>query len=223
MCEPVIISRKDAQATGLKRYFTGKPCAHGHITERYIWGQCIECERLRDASPERRVLHRQTDIAWRKNNPDRVSEKNRAQYLKNREKRLAHQSAYRAANPEQVREAIRRWMAQNSDYVRAYRKKYVAENREAFRFRNRARSARVRAAEGRFGKSDIERIARQQNNRCAYCRKSIKTKYEIDHIVPITKGGSNWPKNIQLTCESCNSRKSNKQPEQFARDLGLLI
>ncbi len=223
MCEPVIISRKDAQASGLKRYFTGKPCRSGHVSERYLWGGCVECHRLRDALPERRALHRKTDIAWRKENPDRVSAKNRAQYLKNREKRLADQAAYREANPEKVRETNRKWAAQNGDHVRAYRKRYLEENREAFRFRNRARSARVRAAEGKFSKSDIDRIFRQQNGRCAYCRASVRAKYEIDHIVPITKGGSNWPKNIQLTCESCNSRKHNKHPEQFARDLGLLI
>lgn len=223
MCEPVIISRKEAQAKGLKRYFTGKLCAQGHFSERYIWGGCVECHRLRDTSPERRALHRRIGVAWRKQNPDRVSEKNRAQYLKNREDRLARQSAYRAANPEKVRETNRRWAGQNGDYLRTYRRKYLEENREAHRFRTKERSARVRAAEGRFGKGDIERIFRQQRGRCAYCRKCIKHKYEIDHINPITKGGSNWPRNIQLTCESCNSRKSNKQPEQFARDFGLLI
>ena len=223
MSEPVMMSRAEAKAEGLARYFTGKPCKHGHVAERYLWGACVECQRVRDSSPERRALHRKTDVEWRRKNPDRIAAKNRAQYVKNREERLAAQAAYRAANPEKVREANRTWATKNVDHVRAYRRQYLVDNREAYRFRNKARAARVRAAEGRFTKSDIDRIFVQQSGRCAYCRTSIKRGYEIDHIVPITKGGSNWPRNIQLTCESCNSRKSNKQPEQFARDLGLLI
>lgn len=39
-----IISRKEAKAQGLSRYFTGKPCCNGHICERYCnGGRCLEC------------------------------------------------------------------------------------------------------------------------------------------------------------------------------------
>jgi hypothetical protein len=31
---PEIITRKDAVALRLVRYFTGKPCKHGHVGER---------------------------------------------------------------------------------------------------------------------------------------------------------------------------------------------
>jgi hypothetical protein len=42
-----IISRKDAKQLGLKRYFTGKPCKHGHIDERRVHdGACTECQRI---------------------------------------------------------------------------------------------------------------------------------------------------------------------------------
>lgn len=39
-----IISRADAIAQGLKKYFTGKPCKFGHISEKYVdnYG-CVEC------------------------------------------------------------------------------------------------------------------------------------------------------------------------------------
>lgn len=62
-----IISRSEALARGLKRYFTGKPCKHGHIAERLVsQTNCCECDRLRllaaNMSPEklerRRERHR---------------------------------------------------------------------------------------------------------------------------------------------------------------------
>jgi len=32
---PEIIRRQDAMARGLKKYFTGKPCSHGHVADRW--------------------------------------------------------------------------------------------------------------------------------------------------------------------------------------------
>jgi hypothetical protein len=44
-----IISRADAKASGLKRFFTGARCTHGHVAERLVSnGACTECDRLRD-------------------------------------------------------------------------------------------------------------------------------------------------------------------------------
>jgi hypothetical protein len=40
---PAILSREEAKALGLERYFTGKPCRNGHIAERSMRGVCLEC------------------------------------------------------------------------------------------------------------------------------------------------------------------------------------
>ncbi len=42
-----IVTRAEAKAVGLKRYFTGKPCPKGHVAERYTdKGSCLACLRL---------------------------------------------------------------------------------------------------------------------------------------------------------------------------------
>ncbi|EPA8515291.1 hypothetical protein EGH67_12755 [Klebsiella aerogenes] len=39
-----IITRLDAAKSGLKRYYTGKKCKHGHDSERWVYnGHCVEC------------------------------------------------------------------------------------------------------------------------------------------------------------------------------------
>jgi hypothetical protein len=40
-----IITRADATARGLKRFFTGVPCKNGHTSERYVssTGGCVTC------------------------------------------------------------------------------------------------------------------------------------------------------------------------------------
>lgn len=41
-----IVSRQKARAEGLTRYFTGKPCVHGHISERRTTNsKCLECQK----------------------------------------------------------------------------------------------------------------------------------------------------------------------------------
>lgn len=41
---PEIIARKNAIARGLVKYFTGKPCSKGHLSERYCKnGACQQC------------------------------------------------------------------------------------------------------------------------------------------------------------------------------------
>lgn len=67
---PKIISRAEAQARGLKRYFTGKPCKRGHTAERYVARKgCIECEseknKAKPARPDRL-------LRWLENNKDRM-------------------------------------------------------------------------------------------------------------------------------------------------------
>ena len=48
MTNLTVISKEDAKARGLKRYFTGKPCNRGHVAERFVSsGVCFECNRVR--------------------------------------------------------------------------------------------------------------------------------------------------------------------------------
>jgi hypothetical protein len=44
-----ITTRAEAKASGARRYFTGKPCKHGHIAERYTVSSalCVECINFR--------------------------------------------------------------------------------------------------------------------------------------------------------------------------------
>ena len=44
-------------------------------------------------------------------------------------------------------------------------------------------------------------------NCCAYCGTSLESKVEIDHVIPVSKGGSSWPSNLVPACRSCNARK----------------
>lgn len=48
-CGREIVSKGEALSMGLVTYFTGRPCARGHVAERYVsGGECVECGREYD-------------------------------------------------------------------------------------------------------------------------------------------------------------------------------
>lgn len=51
-------------------------------------------------------------------------------------------------------------------------------------------------------------VWRRDGGKCAKC--GSKENLEFDHVIPLSKGGSNTVRNIQLLCEKCNREKSNK-------------
>lgn len=51
-------------------------------------------------------------------------------------------------------------------------------------------------------------VWRRDEGKCAEC--GSKENLEYDHIIPVSKGGSNTERNIQLLCEQCNRKKSGK-------------
>ncbi len=49
-------------------------------------------------------------------------------------------------------------------------------------------------------------VWRRDQGRCVDC--NSRERLEFDHVVPISRGGSNTARNIELRCEVCNRRKA---------------
>lgn len=60
----VIISREDAFAQGLRRFYSGEPCKGGHVTERYVSnGACLDCQNW-NAKRKPRSGPRGRNVGW---------------------------------------------------------------------------------------------------------------------------------------------------------------
>lgn len=132
---------------------------------------------------------------------------------------LAVRKAWYAINPGYQRN----WYAENADRERARIKAKRLADPSKFIVHSNARRARKVAAEGVYTCDDLANIRKMQKDKCAYCRVGLMGKGTVDHIHPLSKGGSNWPKNIQLLCTSCNCAKNAKDPIDFVRSIGRLV
>ena len=51
-------------------------------------------------------------------------------------------------------------------------------------------------------------VWRRDQGRCVQC--GGQDRVEFDHIIPMSRGGSNTARNVQLLCEQCNRQKGNR-------------
>lgn len=190
--------------SGLKSYC--KECSNAQLRDRYR------------ADPESEKLRHKED------------------YDRNREARLETGRAYKVANKETLREKRKVYLEANKDAVSESFKAWYAKNRESqiakamkwhydnfersiqnIKANNAVRKSRKRASGGKMTSREWREILNYFNYCCAYClRHSDEVgRLELDHMMPVSRGGTADASNMVPACRSCNSSKLNRTPMEF--------
>lgn len=181
--------RKASQLAAAKRWRDANKEKHRAAVKRCRnTPEAMEAHRRRQAeyAAANREQERLRAAEWRKNNPDKARELDRAMYLKNKTSALEYNRLYRQANPE--------------------RSGLWARNRQA----------RKRAGGGGLSKGYVEFLLTWQNGKCLTCNANLQaTGYHIDHVIPLAKGGQHCDDNVQLLCPTCNKRKATRSLYEF--------
>ena len=200
----ILMSRSEAQKIGAKRYFTAEPCIRSHVSERLTSnGTCLECVRIKSY---------QYFLKNKKTHP-RTAAKNNNQkyYFTGKACKNGHVNQRRVSDAKcricaRIKTSLRN--KNNVLYIRAHVKNAKLKRKKV---------------KGKFADKDIKKILNSQKFKCVNCKSDIRFKYHIDHIMPLSLGGTNWPNNLQCLCPSCNLQKSSKDPIQWAQENGRLI
>jgi 5-methylcytosine-specific restriction endonuclease McrA len=62
-----------------------------------------------------------------------------------------------------------------------------------------------------------------QRAKCYWCGINVGNVYHVDHVIPLSRGGSNGPENIVIACPHCNLSKSNRLPHEWEGNNGKLL
>lgn len=148
-----------------------------------------------------------------------------------RERNQEHLRVYRAtyyADPD-VREYYkaksRKWYAANAEHIAKYRRELYLERQQAtnsetvaaYRQRNPGKHAeienrrRARRLEQFVAPVDPADIRERDGGLCGICGQPVmESEQSLDHIIPISLGGTHEPANVQLAHRVCNSQKGTK-------------
>lgn len=170
--------------------------------------------KYRSMSEAQIEAHREKSRLWGQQNKERVK-------------------ARHAERREAIRAKEREWRQANRDRVRLNREKIRTADPEAWKarqrlYRQRCRAQRTAAEHARrsrkFGASGFHSeslwLARVCffGWRCRYCKTALNpTTLSRDHMIPLCRGGSNWPSNLVPCCRLCNSRKRHRTFKEFAK------
>lgn len=107
----------------------------------------------------------------------------------------------RALNPERAREANRRWYRSHPEQMQANNKRVKAMRR---------------GVPGMHTLAEWRALKARYDHRCLCCGKSEpEIVLTEDHVIPVSKGGSNDISNIQPLCLACNCSKGNRHVTDY--------
>lgn len=129
----------------------------------------------------------------------------------------------KSENPNYQRDKSRRRRSRNpekfNEYARKQRLKNPAKTKRMEAVKSAKRRALEKSATGSFTSSDLKMKYEIQNGKCFWCGAELGDGYHADHVVPLSRGGSNSSDNIVISCSNCNQRKHNKMPEDWIMEI----
>lgn len=184
------MTRAEAKAKNLLKYFNGNPCVHGHLADRYTKsGKCVDCAKIDVRSQSRKDYFKNL-------------------YIENGEQRRQQVRDAYHKNKEHYKAKVKDWQDNNKEKVSRYK-------------RNNKYKRRIAESEGASNKI-LNKWESKQPKVCYICGCSCVSDYHIDHIIPISRGGSHYEGNWGIACRTCNLQKSSLLLMEFKRRKGLI-
>lgn len=225
----------------------GTPCKRNHIhadglTLRYVKRKtCPLCERI-DAL--QRQQQRRLDPAYRRKQAEYVAAKRKAEGRASRSKYGLPYTPVGDRDMVALRRAIKRagqlpsvarlvydqqrehWRQNPGDRIEHLRQRNLRNHRwrymtdESYRLYHRSKSKRRKAQERgstafMLSPDLLWRRWMQFGHECAYC--GAGGDLQVEHVIPISKGGEHHLGNIVPACQRCNSSKGRANAEQWYR------
>jgi 5-methylcytosine-specific restriction endonuclease McrA len=226
----------------------GVPCKRNHIHANGLTlrkrkgGACILCTRIDDRERQNRLRQdpdfRAAKAAARRQKHQREGRPSRSKHglpytpRPDQETRLMKKAIRQAGRLPSVAQLVRdqqyeHWRTHPDDRKAYLRERARLQSRWAFmtnpkhclyhRAKSKARKVAQRGGQPlHLSASHLWRHWSRFGHCCAYCKR--QGDLEVEHVVPISKGGQHHLGNIVPACQSCNSSKRTKDAHDWFKD-----
>jgi len=155
--------------------------------------------------------------AYEEENRAEIAATKHAYYEAHKEEIAAYDRAYRGANGEKIAARMSAYSQGHTEEIAARMSAYRKTPRG--RAVDRANRARRRARQGGqyLTAAMIQEVQDAANGVCLYCGEHFEEGH-IDHIIPVSKGGTNDRENLVYCCAYCNMSKGDKLLGDWLRE-----
>lgn len=180
---------------------------------------CKECLKSQARAYEQRKTQEERSAYYKtryQNNKHTILERQKQYNKNNLEKVRAMKRRYYPTHREEIKEYQREYYIKNTDHIKNRVRNWKQNNKQQVRSINANRRALKKRSGGTFNDKDIALQFSAQGKICWWCDSPIELETcHIEHRVPISRGGTNWPDNIVLSCIRCNLSKGPKLPGEW--------
>lgn len=218
-----IISRKEAEAKGLTKYFTGKSCPREHVSERFVKDRsCCACRAEKNHLPQNRAARKR----YAEKHPEKMREYGRTYEQRNREERISrnrtpegrvkqkeYSAAWKERDPDAYLERHRRYRRNHLEKVKAKERRYVKANPARYAAHAAKRRAMILQRTPPWLTEEQHTEIQVFYDEAARLTEETGIIYSVDHVVPLqgpNVSGLHVPWNLGILTKSDNSSKHNK-------------
>lgn len=122
---------------------------------------------------------------------------------------------YHARHRDRHLREFAEYQSRHADRLKTRRHLHYLQNASRIIVANRQRKVRRKQSLGAYTLQDVQVMLQSQKGLCWWCGVSVGEVYHVDHRVPLSRGGTNYPENLCISCPNCNLSKHNKLPQEW--------
>lgn len=146
---------------------------------------------------------------YKKENNEKIIESSKRYYIGNKEQINEVHKIYKSNNKEEISERGKIYRGKNIEVIRESSKIYKSENKEKGNVLTQKRNARKLLLPSTFTAEQWEETKIYFNQKCCYCGRELPL--QMEHFIPVSKGGGYVKSNIICSCGRCNQSKNDSE------------
>ena len=173
---------------------------------------------------------------YREKHKDKLIFDQKIYYKDNKEKILEQIQEYRVDNKDKIKVMRHNHYLKHKDKIAKAGREYYIKNKDnilkkvkAYNKTEKGKAVKMNTCTKRrkYCKSgDIEtkelRMLLSESEFCYWCSTKLKLK-QVDHYMPLSRGGEHTLANLVISCPKCNNHKRAKDPIEYANSIGRLL